>query len=51
MMDYSLLLGVHDCQVAEQEYVERMNRPERMIQYHAPPVRNLLIYGFFVSRS
>ena len=28
MMDYSLLLGVHDCEVAEQENRERLERPE-----------------------
>jgi len=29
MMDYSLLLGVHDCVQAEQENLERRERPER----------------------
>ena len=29
MMDYSLLLGVHDCEQAEQEHRERLERPER----------------------
>ena len=29
MMDYSLLLGVHDCEQAEQENKERLERPER----------------------
>lgn len=28
MMDYSLLLGVHDCELAEQENRERLERPE-----------------------
>lgn len=29
MMDYSLLLGVHDCKQAEQENKEILDRPER----------------------
>lgn len=29
LMDYSLLLGVHDCEKAEQENLERLERPER----------------------
>lgn len=37
MMDYSLLLGVHDCVQAEQENLERRERPERkptLILFH-----------------
>lgn len=44
-MDYSLLLGVHDCELAEQENKERLEHPERKLHVYLK-FSNLLVHSF-----